>query len=160
MTCDDIKPRLDAYLDDELPPEDRRQVELHLADCPPCAAELSALRRLSAAFAGFRAEMPAALLDRVHDAVDRARGGDRMILRISRAISAVAASIVLAGTFYLTFTTSQQPATPAPISYAYWEQAASGTDLANDAQTASATTSADAQLAELILSDLSKGKGQ
>jgi anti-sigma factor RsiW len=43
--------RLDAYHDGELPPAGRSQVEAHLRDCPSCAAELAAMRRMSVAFA-------------------------------------------------------------------------------------------------------------
>jgi hypothetical protein len=38
--------RLAAYLDDLLPPQDRRLVEGHLADCHPCRAELIEVGRL------------------------------------------------------------------------------------------------------------------
>jgi hypothetical protein len=35
-----------GYLDDDLPGEEQRQVELHLASCPECRDELAELRRL------------------------------------------------------------------------------------------------------------------
>lgn len=36
MRCWNARSRISAYLDDELPPEGRRAVEEHLADCPTC----------------------------------------------------------------------------------------------------------------------------
>lgn len=36
---------LSAYLDDQLPPAERAEIEVHLADCPSCQAELETLRR-------------------------------------------------------------------------------------------------------------------
>ena len=160
MNCQDVRNQLDAYLDGELDPTSRASVDQHVANCAPCANELRTLRQLSASFASFRVELPDGLMDRVHDAVERAR--DTGILRIARAMSAVAASIVLAGTFYLTYATSQSaPQASTGTSYAAsWERAAAGADLAGDAQTAGATSgnTGDVQLAELILSDLSKGQ--
>lgn len=38
--------RLSEYLDDELPPEERAALELHLRDCPACAGILADLRRV------------------------------------------------------------------------------------------------------------------
>ena len=38
--------RLSGYLDGELTQQDRQRVELHLADCPDCAATLEQLRTL------------------------------------------------------------------------------------------------------------------
>src|SRR4051812_7053973 len=43
--------RLDAYHDGELSPAGRSEVQAHLRDCPSCAAELAAMRRMSGAFA-------------------------------------------------------------------------------------------------------------
>jgi hypothetical protein len=43
--------RLDAYHDGELSPAERCGVEAHLRDCPSCAAELAAMRGMSATFA-------------------------------------------------------------------------------------------------------------
>jgi anti-sigma factor RsiW len=43
MTCDDVRSRLSAYLDDELPAFDAQTVATHLAACAACAAEYEAL---------------------------------------------------------------------------------------------------------------------
>jgi anti-sigma factor RsiW len=43
--CGAARPRLDAYLDGDLPPAEAARVEGHLAACADCAAELADLRR-------------------------------------------------------------------------------------------------------------------
>lgn len=40
MTCKEVIEFLMGYLDGELPPEQRRVFEKHLAVCPPCVAYL------------------------------------------------------------------------------------------------------------------------
>jgi anti-sigma factor (TIGR02949 family) len=39
LTCNETFERLDDYVDRALPPEERRRVEAHLADCVVCARE-------------------------------------------------------------------------------------------------------------------------
>src|SRR5215472_12542709 len=46
MRCDEIRPRLDAYIDGELAEAERVQLRDHLADCPECGPEAGALERL------------------------------------------------------------------------------------------------------------------
>ncbi len=46
MKCEEVKPYLAAYLDGELPPETKKQVERHLAGCAECSAELEEMRRI------------------------------------------------------------------------------------------------------------------
>ena len=41
MSCEEFKPMMMAYIDDELPDEDRRRFERHLEGCESCARELS-----------------------------------------------------------------------------------------------------------------------
>jgi len=55
--------RLSAYLDDELTPGERTEVEAHLAACPGCAAFLADLRAVDAAADGLPAEAPAGYFD-------------------------------------------------------------------------------------------------
>ncbi|UCF68213.1 MAG: zf-HC2 domain-containing protein [Acidobacteriota bacterium] len=43
--CRELLARLSDYIDGELAAEFCEQIELHLADCPPCAAFLSSLER-------------------------------------------------------------------------------------------------------------------
>lgn len=49
MTCTDIQTSLHGYLREELPPEDIRWIERHLAGCPECRAELASERSLDRA---------------------------------------------------------------------------------------------------------------
>ncbi len=43
MSCDEYETMLTAYVDDELPPEDRQRLEDHLAGCESCRHTLAAL---------------------------------------------------------------------------------------------------------------------
>ena len=45
MTCDECRDHLSAFLDRELDPYHRREVETHLAGCASCAADAAALER-------------------------------------------------------------------------------------------------------------------
>lgn len=47
MNCSEVKERLSAYHDGELPPEEAAQVAAHLADCSSCAEELASFEHLS-----------------------------------------------------------------------------------------------------------------
>ena len=44
MRCDEVRPRLDAYLDGELPETERAPLRGHLQDCPDCGPEAAASR--------------------------------------------------------------------------------------------------------------------
>jgi anti-sigma factor (TIGR02949 family) len=46
MRCDEVRPRLDAYIDGELAAAERVQLRDHLLDCPECGPEATALERL------------------------------------------------------------------------------------------------------------------
>ena len=46
MECDEARPRLEAYLDGELPETERVPLRGHLKDCPDCGPEAAALERL------------------------------------------------------------------------------------------------------------------
>jgi anti-sigma factor RsiW len=88
--------RLDAYHDGELSPAERSDVEAHLGDCPSCAAELAAMRGMSAAFADAAPREPSheRLLELARSV--RAEPSDtRMLLGLFRG-TAVAAAVLLA----------------------------------------------------------------
>lgn len=88
--------RLNAYHDGELSPVERSDVEAHLRDCPSCAAELEAMRRMSGAFADTTPRAPSheQLLQLARSV--RAEPYDaRMLLRLFRG-AAVAAAMLLA----------------------------------------------------------------
>jgi len=46
MRCDEVRPRLEAYVDEELAEAERGQLRDHLADCPECGPEAATLERL------------------------------------------------------------------------------------------------------------------
>jgi hypothetical protein len=46
MTCEEVRQRLDDYVDGELPSGELHEVELHLAACPACSGEERAIRAL------------------------------------------------------------------------------------------------------------------
>jgi anti-sigma factor (TIGR02949 family) len=46
MRCDEVRPRIDAYIDGELAEAERVQLRDHLLDCPECGPEATALERL------------------------------------------------------------------------------------------------------------------
>jgi anti-sigma factor (TIGR02949 family) len=46
MRCDEVHPRLEAFVDDELAEPERGQLRDHIADCPECGPEAAALARL------------------------------------------------------------------------------------------------------------------
>lgn len=66
--------QLSAYLDDELPPEGRRAVESHLADCGPCRRVLADLRAVSAWAPGYEGRPPARdLWPRIAEGIEASR---------------------------------------------------------------------------------------
>ncbi|MGB7061958.1 MAG: zf-HC2 domain-containing protein [Candidatus Zixiibacteriota bacterium] len=46
MKCDDVKPYLMSYLDGEIEPEKRSEIERHLTECPNCREEYQAFVKL------------------------------------------------------------------------------------------------------------------
>jgi len=66
MTCDEVRERLSAFLDEALAPEERRRVEAHLASCADCARELERLRQTVALLRRVEpARAPIGFVDRV-----------------------------------------------------------------------------------------------
>ena len=46
MKCEELEPLVSGYVDGELPPDQRAQVEAHLAACESCRRELAAVEAL------------------------------------------------------------------------------------------------------------------
>ena len=128
MTCDPTI--LSAYLDNELAPAARAQVEEHLSECSSCAAELESLRRLSNSFATYPyQDLTDVEVEHLHDVLDESV--DAPIWRLAGTLGVIAASILIVATAWLvelpthanrsnTATVARAPiAAPAP-----WEQAA------------------------------------
>ena len=57
--CQDIQPDLSAYVDGELAPSRRAEIEAHVAACPRCQQELAGLRTLAAGVAALPRLHPA-----------------------------------------------------------------------------------------------------
>lgn len=99
MNCEHSR-QLSAYYDGELPPEECRSLEAHLAECAVCRTELAHLRTLSrlVAAAG-ESDIPEGLALRVHERIDSA--GDMVVVRLAERLMAVAAAILLASGVWL-----------------------------------------------------------
>lgn len=58
LDCSIIQEYLSAYVDDELPPEQREAVQEHLAVCPQCRGELARLTRLEEVLEALPSPLP------------------------------------------------------------------------------------------------------
>ena len=86
--------QIEAYHDNQLSDTDRAQVELHLAECMPCAEELSMLRRLSTKFAALPPiRLSQMALHRMHNNIDQMM--DRSMLRFARMMTGIAALLLI-----------------------------------------------------------------
>mgnify|MGYP005815859545 CR=1 FL=1 len=100
MTCDEAEILIHALIDGELDAGHAREVEAHVAECPHCAAALSAYRQMSQAVA--RAELrytaPESLRRRIEASLPEAAPAApsrRLLLRgfaMGSAVSAIAAT--------------------------------------------------------------------
>src|SRR5260370_8262235 len=110
MQCDEVRPRLDAYLDGELAESERAPLRGHLEGCPDCGPEAAALERLRDEIRGsapvYRA--PEALRSQIRFALRREAAANRPAASLrAPGWLAYAASILLAvavgsgGTFVL-----------------------------------------------------------
>jgi hypothetical protein len=81
MSCSDIREKISAYIDNELPPEGRTEVEVHLALCQECSLYLEELRNtVSAAKSVEEIEPPAWLAQKVMARVKEEAEGKRGFL--------------------------------------------------------------------------------
>ena len=98
MRCDEIRPRLHAYVDGETAEPERVLVREHLAECPECGPEAAALERLSdgirQAAPVYRA--PEALRARIRAALRAEATASAPVARPARGWLAYAAAILLA----------------------------------------------------------------
>jgi len=138
--------QIGVYLDGELDADQRRALEAHLPSCAACSRETGEVRSLKALFAA--AEYPALsgrAVERLHDQAESLY--ERGTLRIARALSGLAACLLIAGSLWLT--QSQTPpdtraeVQPSSVAAAYTqadplipvevaEQVASGVQTAAD----------------------------
>ena len=93
MECREVRERLSAWLDRELPPEEHDLVAAHLEGCTGCRRELAQLRALEGALGKLAVEAPSQVAERV-----LARLQERRVPRGRRSgwqSMALAASLVL-----------------------------------------------------------------
>lgn len=132
--------RLNAYHDGELSPAERADVESHLRDCPSCAAELAAMRRVSGTFAVTTPPEPShERLLQLARSVRAERSDDRMLLRLFRGTAVAAALLLacaLAGAVYLSHRTKAAAHEAMVLDHvAIWSQAAAyASDPVSDEQ--------------------------
>lgn len=109
--------RLSAYLDGELPPGERAEVEAHLGTCTACAARLASLAAVDGAFASLPAEAPEGYFESFPARVAaRVRAETpRVSRRLPAWAWAAAAALVLA---VVTPLTLRRPPGPAPAGVA------------------------------------------
>jgi anti-sigma factor (TIGR02949 family) len=98
MRCDEVRPRLDAYIDGELAEAERVQLRDHLVDCPECGPEAAALDRLRdnirQSAPTYRA--PGALRSQIRFALRQETAASARVARPAPGWLAYAASIFLA----------------------------------------------------------------
>ena len=67
MTCERFEELLSAYLEGDISPEEKREMDAHLASCPACAELLTVFRETQEALKGFpEAEPSPALIARLY----------------------------------------------------------------------------------------------
>lgn len=140
--------QLSAYQDGELSPEKRQELERHLATCPPCAAHLDQLRRISAI-------LSTAPVPRLSPAARQElyalspQVGEAMYLRIAKWSTALAASIMLAASGWMLAQQRGTPANPTRTDTAAdWTQVAMNPPQSSDPQ-------ADLRLPDWVETNLS-----
>jgi anti-sigma factor (TIGR02949 family) len=109
MRCEEVRPRLDAYLDGELADTERPSLEDHVAGCADCGPELATLERLRDEIhrAAPRYAAPPVLRSQIRSAIRREEAAPMWASGRAPGWLAYAASILLAvaigsgGTFML-----------------------------------------------------------
>ena len=73
IDCEQVLREVELYLDEELPAEDRRHVEEHLAGCGECLSKTEFRERLRVLIASKcgKEAVPAALLERIRSQLGR-----------------------------------------------------------------------------------------
>ena len=165
--------RLSAFYDGELPGHAAREVRLHVETCPWCAAELEEIRELSGAFRELAEERPpVAVLRRAREAADAAadaaarvavdaRRAGPPVLRVAGALTALAASVLVIASAWLSDAPPPNPLPPAAVSVApapAWERVAmtlnAGPLPGEITDDPGRTALADARLANWMLQNL------
>ena len=148
--CKHIR-RMSVFYDGEVPEEEHQQLREHIQHCTECARELERLRIVSTFLAAAQVpQLPPGALRCFHQVVN---GASKMIVfRTARAFAAAAAALLLVSVVWL------WQAGGAPDAHAQavpeWERAAVMQQVE-----LSEGLSAEAQLAQWIVEDLSRENG-
>lgn len=104
MVCEEMRGKIDEYLDGALSPEEARRFEEHMSSCPDCSEELRLARAVLKALGELgEIEVPSNFLGRVHEKIDAEKARSRKRLIYIRRAGALAACIVLAAAVYSGF---------------------------------------------------------
>ena len=157
MACPENAQAISAYHDGELSADDSARLELHLAQCELCKLELEHLRGFSAQMSAFQPpRISPGAMERVKGAFDPRR--DRMVLRVSQALTAAAAGVLIVCSVML-----WQRQGPGPSGDVGWESAATTTvpERTSDwsSQAVEGETDIDVQLAWSMLDNGSSESG-
>lgn len=98
MTCNTVREQLGAYVDGEIAPEFRAEIERHVASCPDCAGELAELRELADALSRPEiAAVPAGLWQAIEGRLPARPRRRILTFPIPRFIGIAAAVFILVG---------------------------------------------------------------
>jgi anti-sigma factor RsiW len=93
-------PQVSAYHDGELDAARRTEMDRHLAQCSDCAAALEQLRSMSRWFSDAPSPRLSQIsMRRVHQRVESVM--DEPLVRTARILSAIAAAVLIVGSFWL-----------------------------------------------------------
>lgn len=108
MVCEEMRGKIDEYLDGALSPEEAKRFEEHMSSCPDCSEELRLARAVLKALGELdEIEVPSDFLGRVHEKIDAEKARSRKRLIYIRRAGALAACIVLAAAVYSGFDGAQ-----------------------------------------------------
>lgn len=108
MVCEEMRGKIDEYLDGALSPEEAKRFEEHMSSCPDCSEELQLARAVLKALGELgEIEVPSDFLGRVHEKIDAEKARSRKRLIYIRRAGALAACIVLAAAVYSGFDGAQ-----------------------------------------------------
>lgn len=137
--------QINRYHDGELAPEQRTDVEAHIAACPVCRSELRSHERISGLLRGLNVpDAPDHLLARLHVAALR----ERTIMRMAKILTSAAAAIIVICALWLRGANGNSAAYASEP----WEQTAITLNVAS-------TDDEPQQFAQWVVEDLSLENG-
>jgi len=154
---------LSLYLDGELPPERREQLELHLRNCPACSAQLQMLRDNARAIQQYPFDdLRDDEVTRLHEAIE-AEQEDHPVWRLGMILGALAASVMIISSAWLMELPARTPVRPndtvTVVPLQSWERVAiylRADPLAVPAEDQGDIRLADSQFAQWMLEGLQK----